>query len=67
MKTLTTLEWIKQIQNSKTTDCETKEWIQHLLDSNLEIDRIHGMVLREISRMYEESMGMTKHKNYVSE
>lgn len=63
---MTPLEWIKSVQNSKSTDIETKEWIQHLLDSGLDVNVIHGMVLREIGRMYEESIGMSKrHKNYI--
>lgn len=56
-QTMTALEWIKDIQNSRTTDSKSKEWIQQLLDSSLDIENVYEVVLGEVMRTYTESKG----------
>jgi uncharacterized membrane protein YebE (DUF533 family) len=57
---MTKLKWVQDQLTKSYNDEDTKEWIQDLLDSPVNIDKVHSMVLHELNESYENKLKQTK-------
>ena len=53
---MTKLQWVQDQLTKFYNDEETKKWIQHLLDSPLDIDKVKSMVLYELHESYKNNL-----------
>ena len=50
------LQWVQDQLTKAYNNQETKEWIQDLLNSPMNIDTVHSMILHELHESYENNL-----------